>query len=350
MTQWKYVCWMIGVAVLTLSPKVCDSAEAQERLDDSQSGRDSATDPQNVADADRPKVIGKGAYLNAADLSLFIFDTGPKPASAFLEFAQENPKSEFADEALFYAADLLIAKGQYEQVITIFDAIIEQYPHSAKFDMGACLFLRPSLHDPNYERQQAAMARARHIKDHPNFTADEAIRCKALVLEELGKRTEAVELLQQYVEDHPKGRWTREDAAVRPRLKPFTYLDRSHEMLFCHLAWLHYDDGNHGDSVEVLEQAVKNFAGCWNLIFCYDLLALGYQQMGNPTKEADALLRVKSMLDQNNNTYGLSRLERTGRENLPVHSSERIRLRIRSPEKINQRLRELDAARAERVE
>jgi len=350
MTQHKGVWHAVGITVFVMIPSPCDGGQPKTLPNGAQVTRESRADSvarsQHETHARRPRIVGKGAELGkGADLSLAFVHSGTASASRYLEFARKNPGADTADEALLYVAETLITSKQYEQALVLLDVVIQRYPNSANLDMGACFDLTGGVPRSDHRKTQAGMAIARHINDHPNFTADIAVRCKALVYEELGERTAAIKLLSQYVERHPKGRWASEDAKVRPSVKPFNIRYRTDEILFCQLAWLYHDSGNHGKAAEVLAQAIRTFAGSPSLVFYYDLLALVHQKMGKPTNEADSLLRAKKLLEQGYYTMLLHQLANPDSNKPDLLSYEHIWLRIRSPKKINERLRELRGPR-----
>ena len=339
--KWKHICHAVGTVVVVVIPNGCDSAQPTTASKAAQANRiseaESASHAQNEADADQKKIVGKGAELGEdADSALWFPRSGPLPSSKYLEFAQNNSNSESADECLLVAAERLAANEQYEEAMDVVDTLIERYPDSASFDMSAALGMIPSLPQPDQQKREALRAWARYINDHPNFTADEALVCKALLYGKLGKRTEAINLLEHYVQRHPNGRWAAEDARARPRLKPMHISNRTDEVIFWHLACLYYDGGNYAKADDTLTRAIKIYAGSPNLAFYYDLLATTHQKTGNDTEEANALRRVRELL--RGDEY--SSLGTYGKE-LALHDHRRIETRIRSLERINERLREL---------
>jgi hypothetical protein len=180
-----------------------------------------------------------------------------------------------------------------------------------------------------------------HIRDHPDFTADEALRCKALVNETLGKKKEAIEALQQYVDKHPRGRWAEEDSRARSRFGSF-WIYRKHELIFHHLAWLYCRRGDYVKAENVLLQAVKSFVGSPYTVVYYDLLARIHEKTGDAVKEIDALTHCRDMHQRGEHRL-VGVVGSLDRQVLPECERWRLLLLVRSPEKVDSRLRELKA-------
>jgi len=340
MIQCRFVWQATGIALVTAIPSGLDSAEPITVAQASRmSEADSSSHAQHEADVAGKKIVGKGAELGEdADSALWFPKYGAVPSSKYLAFARKNPESESADEALLVVAERFVANKQYEQAMHVVDTIIDRYPNSASFDMLAALGMIPSLPQPDQQKREALQAWARYINDHPNFTADEALVCKALLYGKLGRRTEAIELLEQYVQRHPNGRWAAEDARARPRLKTLRLWNRTDQVIFWHLACFYYDSGRHAKAADILTRAIKTYDGSVNLVFYYDLLAKTHRKTGNDTEEANALRQVRTFLDRDE----YSSLGTYGKE-LALYDHRRIQIRISSLEQINERLRELDA-------
>ena len=355
MTLSKHVCLLLVAAVFAAIPIPCDSApydsteskSLPEETPGSEKSDGAVMDCPSEAKAERPKIIGKGAEINGVDLSMW--GQGKPPSDAkLLEHVIKNPESHYADEELLLVATRRMDKKQYERAADILDIIIRQYPNSDQVDYMAWAVLGTSLPMAGMSEQekQARKARARHINEHPNFTADEALRCKALIREELDKRAEAIKLLEEYVKKHPQGRWATEDAKVRESVKPIPSYNRSDELIFFQLAWLYYDSGQYDKARGILTQAIETYAGS-SFMLCYcDLLALTYQKMGHAAKEAETLLRNKEVLQRDKMLRISIRSSREGNTTFPLYRTSRFWLRIRLPEEIDQRLRELQAKEA----
>ncbi len=349
MMQWKYVRRAIGVVILVAIPNVCSSAEPKtpskpERASPESEANSQAPTP-NETDTDRSKIVGKGVYtlerikgMPGFSLIYPMFRRDLKQ-SDLLEFARKNPESELADDVLLRAAEVHVNKKEYDQAIRILDTIIKRYPYSAHVDKEVLLRLILNMPEPASEIKEAKEALSLHIREHPDFTADKALRCKALVFEMLGKRAEAIQILQQYVEKHPRGRWAAEDTKARPRFPSFG-IYRTDELIFHHLAWLYHQSGDHIKAGDVLTQAIKNFVGSPYTVSYYDLLARTHEKTGDATKEIDALTRLREMMRRGaQNWVGV--VGGPDREELSEYERWHTWLRVQSPEKIDLRLREL---------
>jgi hypothetical protein len=354
MTQWKYVRRAIGVVILVAIPNACSSAEPRippkaERAS-RESEADSAARLPNETDTDRGKIVGKGVYtleqikgMPGFSLISPTFRRDPKWSDP-LEFARKNPESEIADDVLFQTAEVLANKKEYDQAIRILDTVIERYPYSAHVNKMQLLCLLLNVPEPASEIKQAKEALSLHIREHPDFTADKALRCKALICEVLGKRGEAIKLLQQYVEKHPRGRWAAEDTRALSRFWSFR-IHRTDELIFHHLAWLYYESGDHIKAGNVLTQAIKNFMGSPYTVSYYDLLARTHEKTGDVAREIDALTHLSEIMrHREQDRVGVIGGPDLGE--LFLHERWHVSLRVRPPEKIDLRLRELQAKEA----
>ena len=348
MTNWKYVCWKIGSAILMLIPIICiaDEPETSSNVVQISSGlrSDSATSVACQIDTDRDKIVGKGVYtleeqkkIPGFALIYPLFGGASEP-SKLLEFARKNPESEIADDALLFAAKKYFIVKKSDQAIDILNTIIERYPHSAHVDEMVLFSQRlavPQSYSPAMILRDILRL---HIREHPNFTADEALRRKAFYLETLGKRAEAIKLLEGYVEKHPRGRWANEDEKARVLFNPRS-LRRTDELIYHHLAWLYHQNGDHAKAISPLKQAIKNFVGSRYTTSYHDLLAKTYQKTGDTKQEMAALLQLSELV--RNHKHSDVGVEGGNREKFPPHEHWRYWLRVRSPEKIDQRLAEL---------
>jgi len=340
-----YVCQTIVVFVLVSAPDRYHHGETKTVPKEAQTASlhetASAASSRKETDTERDKIVGKGAYFleeRRTMSGIFLIHPLPRPVpkdSELLEFTRKNPGSEIADDALLLAAKRFFKKKQYDRTMRILDTIIERYPHSAHVHENVFMRLVLLLREADEQRAQAAKVRAHYVREHPDFTADVAILCKAVLYEELGKRAEAVKLLEQYVADFPAGRWAVEDAEIRPRLKPFS-IGRTDEMIFHQLARLYHEGGEHGKACKILSQA----KGSSLFVHYHDLLATIHRKTGSATKEADALERLRELML-------LTHQPIPPRDNdmnkLPLNDPWRVWRRIRSLEQINQRLRTLGA-------
>ncbi len=343
MTSSKYAYLTMGVAILMLIPIICiadepgTSSKMEQAICDPKT--DSATSPACQVDTVRDKIVGKGVYTleehkNILGFSMIpLFGRKVKPAE-LLEFACKNPESEIADDALLFAAKKYFIVKKSDQAIDILNTIIERYPYSAQVDEGVLFVQRLKL--PQYYSQKKDILKS-HIRDHPNLTADEALRRKAFYLETLGKRAEAIRLLEGYVEKHPRGRWAIENKKVRRLVQPHPFR-RTDELIYHHLAWLYIQNGDHAKAVNPLKQAIKTFVGSQHVISYHDLLAKAYQKTGDAKKEIATLLQLQELMHSKGYLIGV---EADDRAKFPPHMQWRYWLRIRPPEKIDQRLRKL---------
>ncbi len=349
MTLWKHVCLLSAAAVFAAIPIPgnCTKARSFQEVTPGIGESDGATvDCPGEAKAERPKIIGKGAEINGVDLSMWGQDD-PVPDSKWLEHALKNPESHYADDELMFVATRRMDRKQYERAAELLDIIIRQYPNSAQVDHHAWMIKTlPYPAGMSEQEWQARKAWARHVNEYPNFTADQALRYKALICEELDKRAEAIKLLEKYVKRHPQGRWATEDAKVQETLKQSRFFSRSDELIFLQLAWLYYDSGQYDKARGILTQAIKIYAGSSFMVCYHDLLALTYQKTDHAAKEAETLLRNKEDLQRDKMTRNTIRNSKKGKITFPHYGTSRLFRRVRLPEEIDQRLRELQRKEA----
>lgn len=349
MMKLKYICFAVNTVVVVLLQNTSYSATPPIKFEVGQTSPVSkvqlVSQSPNNPNVEHRKIIGKGATLGKdADVELWASPGGQPPASRYLEFARENPKSDTADEALLVAAEKLAVDKEYERALNILDMIIKQYPDSASIDISALMSMLISVNAPYMPPQviKARKAFVNYIDDHPNFTADQALVCKALLYRKLGKKTEAVTLLEEYIQRYPNGQWEAEDAKVRAQFNCY-FPNRTDQVICWHLACFHYDDGNYVKSCAVLARAMKTYAASFNIVFFLDILAKNHMKTGNKAEEKKALMRLNILL-QDGKYMGVG----TDKSRLPLYHYLHMEERIRSLEQINQRLRELGVNVVER--
>ena len=351
MTQWTHLCRAIGLAILVAISNARSPAEPKAPGEGARTASntepESKTNTPNETSADLTKVVGKGVYtleqIDAKPEFRLVYPVLWREAevSSHLQFARMNPDSELADDILLRAAEILVNEKKYDQALKILDAIIERYPNSAQVHRNVFTGLVLKLPYTQCEVETNRKALFDHIREHPDFTADEALRLKALLYNSLGKTGEAVEVLQQYVDGHPRGRWAEEDTRALSRLGSFR-MYRKDELIFHHLAWLYYRRGDYGEAESILIQAIKNFVGSPYTVAYYDLLARIHEKTGDAVKEVDALTHRWELSKRKEHVW-VGVAGTLDRETLPECEHWRLLLLVRPPEKVDSRLRELKA-------
>jgi len=267
----------------------------------------------SAAGADEPQFIGKG-YYDYDELvdNGHVYPAYWKPSEEMLKYARDHPKSDTADEALLEAALKLKRKEEYAEALQILDQVIANYGNSAYANLCSCWFRGAGLVTEQRHKAQ------RHVRDHPDFSADLALLRKAQLLERMGKPGEAVNLLEAYVEKFPDGRWADADVKLHYVIgrdggtrRRWVRLYRTHEHVFWDLARLYQQRDRQQETIELLTHAIRAFPSSPLLPAYYDLLAKTYQQMGDTAKESAALeefVRAESRLQMVGASYGAANL------------------------------------------
>ena len=254
----------------------------------SRSGNEGAKQPsQSVCHP----IVGKGYYtkddgLNPRAVNYF------KRNSELLQYVRENPESEMADEALLMVADHCTNRKEYDQAIESLTRVIEQYPDSA-FSRQVChgTFRGPP---PPATPNPPVL---RHIRDHPTFSADVATCMLAVLYEQLGRKTEALSLLEQHIKEHPRGRWIAEDDRflALPGRPPYN-LERVDETIRYDLARMYYEDKDFARAEQVLRKSIDMHSKSAPMPGPYlDLLAEVYKNSGRAKEEKETLVRLASL-------------------------------------------------------
>ena len=153
---------------------------------------------------DRKDLVGKGRYTPKDDAweDVRRFAVHPEGRiSWFVDFVDQKPTSELADEALLMAMHVAVVGKQKKEAHGLLDRVIKEYPDSAYTVPLRCVLFSIRGFIPEDEGKLEA-----HLRDHPNFSADLALLAKARLLESEGKSADAVKLLADYVKKRPKGR------------------------------------------------------------------------------------------------------------------------------------------------
>ena len=340
----KYAYLTMGVAILILIPSICN---ADDPGTSSKIGQTVCTPKSTLVGKKTPqvdtvqgKIIGKGVYILEEQNNLHgFFLIGPKfndnvKPSELLEIVRKRPENEIADDALLFAAEKYFLTNKPDMAIDALNEIIKRYPYSAQVDEGVLFIQRLKL-PQNYSQEKDILKS--HIRDHPNLTADEALRRKAFYLETFGKRSEAIAFLEEYVEKHPRGRWANENKKVRILVQSLPFR-RTDELIYHHLAWLYIQNGDHAKAVNPLKQAIKTFVGSQYVLSYYDLLAKAYRKTGDTKQEIATLLQLQELIRRKGYLVGV---EGDDRAKFPPHKHWRYWLRVRPTEKIEHRLAEL---------
>jgi soluble lytic murein transglycosylase len=131
-----------------------------------------------------------------------------EPASAaqtYEALAREFPKHAFADDALFYAADLHFRNGQTDRAVELLSRVANDYPEG---DFAAeSLFKLFWIHRDRSEQGPALeildQIESRYGNTEESYERERARYWRARVLEESGAPSQAADLLEALASEHP---------------------------------------------------------------------------------------------------------------------------------------------------
>jgi tol-pal system protein YbgF len=122
------------------------------------------TPPAPVVPAEPPKP--KDVELYDRSLALFKEGKHEEAIQSFKDFLKKYPKSDRADNALFWVGESYFALKQYEQAILTFNDVIKNYPKGNKVPSA---LLRQSLAFVEInDKTSARLLLRKIIKDYPN--------------------------------------------------------------------------------------------------------------------------------------------------------------------------------------
>ncbi len=258
-------------------------------------------------------------------------------------FAEANPDSEFADEAMLVVASRLGRPSadrsrprtkRATKALKMLDTIIQNNRHAA-----FCNFFRLRV-VPETSRKKVLAKYREYVRYHPNYSADIAMRMKALLYEKLGERQLGIELLERYVRKYPQGRWAAEDSAFfkEETMSVWWLVRRTDERIFYELARMYVAEQEYAKAATVLRQAIAVYSELPVIVFYYDLLARTYEKASDPANERRALRALQEHPVSENGGLMARREWNDPIENASLPGSH---VSLRSREAVADRLREL---------
>ncbi len=150
-----------------------------------------------------PELLARARFVLGSSLSLI---DPERAAESYESMARDFPDHAFADDALFYAADLHLKAGESEVALKRLEELAEKYPAGDFF--AEALFRSAWIH----REQKRTDLQLRLLNElevrFANSDAYEVQRAKywrARALESLGQPAQAVKLLSTLSENHPTG-------------------------------------------------------------------------------------------------------------------------------------------------
>lgn len=205
------------------------------------------------------------------------------------DFVAKNPKSELADEAICLSAAILIGQKKHEDAISLLDKVITQYPNSAYAE----------IHDSDRGTIiEDEMIIHQHVLQYPNFAKDVAILLKAECLRKSGKVDHAIRTLQEHVDKHPLGRWSKEDEVLRKEhlTSGLIRMERTDENIYLQLGKWYLEAKEYAKSEKVLSQGLKIFSYSHEEWRFARLLAQAQTGLGKKEAEIQTLEKLRDLI------------------------------------------------------
>lgn len=131
-------------------------------------------------------------------------DEGEAPRR-FLSFAEENPKSKYAEVALHDAMVRAEAASDAETALAAGERLLKQHPKAKSAEATA--FLIAALHERVGDKAKALKAFRRYRQKFPKGARSEDADWNiAYLADALGKDRDAIAAYARYVDDHPKAK------------------------------------------------------------------------------------------------------------------------------------------------
>jgi soluble lytic murein transglycosylase len=158
---------------------------------------------QPVVNACRePDLRARALYVLGSSRSIVDVPNGP---ATYEQLASEFPTHSFADDALFYAADLYVKSGRLDRALERLEAVAARYPEGDF--LSEALFKAFWIHRARGETERALQVLDRIEKAfaqaEETYDVERARYWRARVLLDLGRREEAADLLERVALDHP---------------------------------------------------------------------------------------------------------------------------------------------------
>lgn len=203
-----------------------------------------------------------------------------------LEYADKNPKSPFADDAVFTAAHHLIRTNP-EEAIGLFEKVTSDYPNAVRFSLQAFNLDLKSLLSKN-EVNKIKEYRE-HINEYPNLTSDLALAGIAECYERLGQYDKMVSYYQKILKKYPDGQWIAQDNES----KIFLYYpleERPFQMSLFRMGKEYCRRGDESRALEYYKKLFKLYPLSIKNKYAYDELSRMYLEK-NRKKEAIEMLK-----------------------------------------------------------
>jgi len=122
----------------------------------------------------------------------------------YLDLAHKAKDAKVAEDASYFAAQVALVSGRYEESANLFQAFRVKYPGSMRLAGGALSMAWANLYAKRYKEASEAADLA---LANPQAAREEALYVKAMALNHLEQRAEAAQVYTQLVDAFPQGRF-----------------------------------------------------------------------------------------------------------------------------------------------
>ena len=154
-----------------------------------------------TAQCREPDLLARGLFALSSSRSII---DPQRAAETYEELARDFPGQAFADDALFYAADLHFKAGQPQLALSRLEELAEKYPAGDFF--AEALFRSAWIHrHQNQTESQLRLLNELEVRfaNSDPYEVQRAQYWRARTLESLGDRRQAVELLSSLSQKYP---------------------------------------------------------------------------------------------------------------------------------------------------
>lgn len=232
------------------------------------------------------KKIKLNSKINAKVESLKTF-------KSLLDYANEKNGDSFQDEVLLLHVNGFICNGESTKALDILDILIDKY----KVSKYTYVNIRHT--DFSYENEDALHRQnlLLHLENYPDNTCDIALLIKAQILCRLEKANDAINILKEYINTYPKGRWVQCDRHITSEVIQYSKWFRCEEQIFLLISKLYMEQKLFKEAINVLRMALKIYDLRFSQLLFFDMLSNCYEKTGDIELEK---ITLKNLLQLHN--------------------------------------------------
>jgi len=126
----------------------------------------------------------------------------------YLDLTHKAKDAKVAEEACYFAAQVALVSGRYEESANLFQMFQTKYPNSPRHASGALSKAWANLYSKRFKEASDSADLALGNPQLPPASREEALYAKANALNHLEQRAEAVQFYTQLLDAFPQGRFT----------------------------------------------------------------------------------------------------------------------------------------------